>query len=220
MEPVIAPSMLSADFGHLAGDVEMVNRSAAGWFHLDIMDGVFVPNLSYGFPVVEAVARAAAKPMDAHLMIVHPENYIERFAALGVEYLSVHQEACEDLPAVLSQIRSLGMKAGAAICPETSEEVLRSSLHLIDFVLVMSVHPGFGGQKFIEGSVEKVARVKRMIEEEGAGCFIEVDGGVGGGNIAPLARAGASVFVAGSSFFKAPDPSAEAARFLEIARTA
>lgn len=194
--------MLSADFGFLDRDVRMVNESAAGLIHLDIMDGTFVPNISYGFPVCEAVARAASKPMDAHLMIVHPERYVERFAKLGVEYLSVHVETCEDLHSTLALIRSCGMKAGIAINPETDASVLNGFLNVADYILVMSVHPGFGGQSFIEGSVEKVALVKKMIDEAGAHCFIEVDGGVGPDNIQALAKAGASVFVAGSSAFR------------------
>ena len=193
--------MLSADFGQLERDVEFVNESAAGWFHLDIMDGTFVPNISFGFPVCEAIARKAAKPMDAHLMIVHPEKYVERFAALGVEYLSVHIETCEDLRGTLSLIRSCGMKAGIAINPETDASLLKDYVRDADYILVMSVHPGFGGQSFIPESLAKVGTVRRMIEEAGADCFIEVDGGVNLSNIASLSKAGVSVFVAGSSAF-------------------
>lgn len=193
--------MLSADFGALYDDVEFVNSSAAGWFHLDIMDGTFVPNISFGFPVCEAIARKAAKPVDAHLMIVHPEKYVERFAALGVEYLSVHIEACEDLRSTLALIRSCGMKAGIAINPETDASLLKDYIRDADYILVMSVHPGFGGQKFIPESVEKAAAVRRMIEEAGADCFIEVDGGVNVSNVGALSKAGVSVFVAGSSAF-------------------
>ena len=218
--PIIAPSMLSADFGALDRDVEMVNRSQAGWFHLDIMDGTFVPNISFGFPVVKAIARNARKPMDAHLMIVHPEKYVKRFAEAGVEYLSVHYEACDDLDSVLSLIHSCGMKAGVAICPETPAQVLEGHLGKMDFVLVMSVHPGFGGQKFIEDSLAKVASVREMIDREGASCLIEVDGGVGADNIPALARAGVTAFVAGSSVFSAVDPQEAIARFLGLARDA
>ena len=199
---IIAPSMLSADFGNLDRDVELVNASKAGWFHLDIMDGVFVPNISYGIPVTKAIARLARKPMDAHLMIVEPHKYVRKFADLGVEYLSVHYEACKsNLHETLALIRNSGMKAGIAINPETSEEFLVPYLDEADYILVMSVHPGFSGQKFIEGSTEKVARVKSLIEREKANCFIEIDGGVGVGNIAALEAAGASVFVAGSAAF-------------------
>lgn len=199
---IIAPSMLSADFGNLDRDVELVNASKAGWFHLDIMDGVFVPNISYGIPVTKAIARLARKPMDAHLMIVEPHKYVRKFADLGVEYLSVHYEACKsNLHETLALIRNSGMKAGIAINPETSEEFLVPYLDEADYILVMSVHPGFSGQKFIEGSTEKVARVKALIEREKVNCFIEIDGGVGVGNIAALEAAGASVFVAGSAAF-------------------
>ena len=204
----IAPSILSADFGHLERDVRMVNESVAGWIHLDIMDGIFVPNISFGLPVSAAIAKVAEKPMDAHLMIVHPEKYVERFAALGVQYISVHIEACEDLSATLAQIRKAGAKAGIAINPETDAALLTPYLKHADFILVMSVHPGFSGQSFIEGSLEKVARVRGMIAEAGANCFIEVDGGVGMQNIAALEAAGASVFVAGNAAFKAADPKA------------
>ena len=211
MARIIAPSILSADFGHLERDVRMVNESAAGWIHLDIMDGTFVPNISFGLPVSAAIARVAAKPMDAHLMIVHPEKYVERFAALGVGYISVHIEACEDLSATLAQIRASGARAGIAINPETDEATLEPYLREADFILVMSVHPGFSGQSFIEGSLEKVARVREMIARAGAACFIEVDGGVGMQNIAALEAAGASVFVAGNAVFKADDPKAATA---------
>ena len=203
----IAPSILSADFGNLDRDVEMVNRSAAGWFHLDVMDGVFVPNISFGVPVCKAVARLARKPMDAHLMIVEPHKYVRTFAGLGVEYLSVHYEACKSrMGETLALIRECGMKAGIAINPETDEKFIAPYLDQADFILVMSVHPGFSGQKFIEGSVEKVARVKALIDRAGADCFIEIDGGVGAGNIAALEAAGASVFVAGNAAFSGDDP--------------
>ena len=212
MARIIAPSILSADFGHLERDVRMVNESAAGWIHLDVMDGTFVPNISFGLPVSQAIAKVAEKPMDAHLMIVHPEKYVERFAALGIQYISVHIEACEDLSATLAQIHGAGAKAGIAINPETDDKLLKPYLKEADFILVMSVHPGFSGQSFIEGSVEKVARVREMIASSGADCFIEVDGGVGMQNIALLEEAGASVFVAGNAAFKAADPKAAIAR--------
>ncbi len=201
----IAPSLLSADFLHLEKDILLVN-AFADLFHLDVMDGVFVPNISFGFPVVEAVARQAEKPLDVHLMIVHPEKYVERFAALGVQFISVHIEACEDLSSTLSQIRAAGAKAGIAINPETDAALLKPYLKQADFILVMSVHPGFSGQYFIEGSLEKVARVREMIAEAGANCIIEVDGGEGMHNIAALEAAGASDLVAANAAFMAAEP--------------
>lgn len=207
MDPIIAPSILSADFGFLDRDVRMVEESAAGWLHLDIMDGTFVPNISYGFPVCKAIAKASRKPMDAHLMIVHPEKYVSRFAELGVRYLSVHVEACDDLPSVLSLIRSCGMKAGVAINPETDVCRIGEYVPMADYILVMSVHPGFGGQKFIGSSLDKVDRVRRMIEASASDCFIEVDGGIGPDNVAALVCRGARVIVAGSSVFASGEAS-------------
>jgi len=206
MERIIAPSMLSADFGHLSDAVAMVNRSEAGWFHLDVMDGVFVPNISYGFPVIKYIAKEAEKPLDAHLMIVEPDKYISRFADLGVEYLSVHYEACPHLHRTIQNIHACGMKAGVALNPHTSVSLVEDILCDVDFLLVMSVNPGFGGQSFIPNSVGKISRLREMIEKSGANCLIEVDGGVGRDNVALLADAGASIFVAGSSVFCASDP--------------
>lgn len=198
--------MLSADFSALGRDVEMVNRSEAGWFHLDIMDGVFVPNISFGFPVVKHISKLAKKPLDAHLMIVEPDRYIKRFAELGVEYLSVHQEACPHLHRTVQNIREAGMKAGVAINPATPVSTLSDILCELDFVLIMSVNPGFGGQSFIRRSVEKVKELRAMIEKGGYDCLIEIDGGVGESNVAELSQAGVDVFVAGSSVFSAADP--------------
>lgn len=212
---IIAPSMLSADFGNLDRDVKMVNESKADWFHLDIMDGVFVPNISYGFPVVKAMAAQAKKPLDAHLMIVDPDRYIERFAQLGVEYLSVHYEACTHLHRTIQKIHDCGMKAGVAINPHTSVSLLEDILCDCDFVLVMSVNPGFGGQSFIEQAVAKVKRLKAMIDEAGAKCIIEVDGGVSIKNIARLKEAGATAFVAGSAVFAAENPADMISRLKE-----
>lgn len=203
---IIAPSMLSADFGHLADAVEMVNRSDADWFHLDIMDGLFVPNISFGFPVVKSIAAAARKPMDAHLMIVDPDRYVSRFADLGVQWLSVHYEACTHLHRTLQNIRACGMKAGVAINPHTPVALLKDVLCEADFALVMSVNPGFGGQSFIARSVDKVRELRAMIDKEGYDCLIEIDGGVGTSNVDMLAEAGVDAFVAGSSVFGAPDP--------------
>lgn len=208
MPRVIAPSLLSADFGHLERDCRLINRSAAGWFHLDVMDGMFVPNISYGFPVCQAIAEVARKPLDAHLMIVEPWRYLERFAALGVSYLSVHYEACNHrrLRECIRKIRQLGMSAGVVINPETPAEVLIPYLREIDYALVMGVHPGYGGQSYIPETTEKVGVLADMIAAADADCFIEVDGGVSVDNIAELERQGAGVFVAGSSTFTSGDP--------------
>ncbi len=206
MSIIVAPSMLSADFGNLNKDVEMVNQSEAGWFHLDIMDGVFVPNISYGFPVVKAMAKNAKKPMDAHLMIVEPDKYISQFKDLGVEWLSVHYEACTHLHRTIQNIHNLGMKAGVALNPHTSVLLLEDVIKDLDFVCLMSVNPGFGGQSFIENSVSKIKRLKEMIVKAGSNCLIEVDGGVTTKNARMLEEAGADVLVAGSAVFGAPDP--------------
>ena len=208
MPRVIAPSMLSADFGNLHRDCRLVNRSVAGWFHLDVMDGIFVPNISFGFPVCKAIAEVAEKPLDAHLMIVEPWRYIERFAQLGVKYLSVHFEACNDkhLKECIKMMRDLGLGVGVAINPETPAEVLIPYLRQIDYVVVMGVHPGYSGQKYIPETTEKVAVLAEMIASAEADCFIQVDGGVNVANIAELERLGAGVFVAGSAAFSSPDP--------------
>ena len=209
--------MLSADFGNLHRDCRLVNRSAAGWFHLDVMDGLFVPNISFGFPVCKAIAEVAEKPLDAHLMIVEPWRYIERFAALGVKYLSVHYEACNDrhLKECIKMMRDLGLGVGVAINPETPAEVLIPYLHQIDFVVVMGVHPGYSGQAYIPETTEKVAVLAEMIAGAEADCFIEVDGGVSVSNIAELERLGAGVFVAGSAAFSADDPKAAIRALIE-----
>lgn len=206
---IIAPSILAADFGNLARDIQMVNKSEAEWIHLDIMDGVFVPNISYGFPVVSAIAKEAKKVLDAHLMIIDPDRYVENFAKMGVEYLSVHYEACTHLHRSLQNIRNLGMKAGVALNPHTPVHLLEDILEECDYVLLMSVNPGFGGQKFIDNAVKKVAALKEMILKRGLETLIEVDGGVNRHNAPILAAAGADALVAGSSVFNAPDPLAE-----------
>ncbi len=206
MSIIVAPSMLSADFGNLEKDVEMVNQSEAGWFHLDIMDGVFVPNISYGFPVVKAISKKAKKPMDAHLMIVDPDRYLSQFKDLGVEWLSVHYEACTHLHRTIQAIHNLGMKAGVALNPHTPVSLLEDILCDLDFVCLMSVNPGFGGQSFINRSVEKIKALKAMIVKNNYKCLIEVDGGVTTKNAAMLAEAGADVLVAGSAVFGAADP--------------
>ena len=201
----IAPSMLAADFLHLEKDVELVNKHA-DIFHLDVMDGIFVPNISYGFPIVEAIAKKAEKTLDAHLMIVKPENYVERFAKVGVHMLSFHLNATEKPGEVLEQIKSLGMKAGLAINPDIPVESLFPYLAQCDYVLLMSVFAGFGGQKFIEATYDRVAAVKKEIEAKGLNCQIQVDGGVSASNAQKLIECGAEILVAGSAVFKAEDP--------------
>lgn len=202
----IAPSMLSADFLHLEKDVEMVNENA-DLFHLDIMDGVFVPNLSYGFPVVEAIAKIARKPLDTHLMIVEPEKYVERFVKAGSSMVSFHLNATEDPDAVLAKIRECGAKAGLVINPDIPVESLFPHLKNCDYVLLMSVFAGFGGQKFIEDTYGRLDVLKAEIEAQGLDLPIEVDGGVSAANAAELVRHGAEILVAGSAVFKAEDPS-------------
>lgn len=206
---IVAPSILSADFGNLARDIQMVNESQAEWIHLDIMDGVFVPNISYGFPVVKAIAKEAKKVLDAHLMIIDPDRYVERFAELGVDYLSVHYEACTHLHRSLQNIRNKGMKAGVALNPHTPVILLEDIIQECDYVLLMSVNPGFGGQKFIENAVKKVSDLKELILKKGASALIEVDGGVNRVNAPVLAKAGVDIVVAGSSVFNAEDPKRE-----------
>ena len=207
----IAPSMLSADFLHLEEDVEMVNRYA-DLFHLDVMDGTFVPNISFGFPVIEAIAQKAKKPMDVHLMIVHPEKYIERFAQVGAQMISFHLEAARadgsDPVAILRAIRGLGVQAGLVINPDVPVEDLYPYLEEVDFLLIMSVFAGFGGQKFIEDTYGRIRTLKAEIDRRGLRIPIEVDGGVSPANAAELARCGAEILVAGSSVFKAEDQAA------------
>ncbi len=202
----VAPSLLSADFNNLGRDIEMVNQSEADWFHLDIMDGVFVPNISFGFPVVEHIAKLAKKPLDVHLMIIDPDRYLEQFKAAGANILTVHWEACTHLHRTISQIRKLGMKAGVSLNPHTPVEFLEDILPEADLVLVMSVNPGFGGQKFIANSISRVQRLRKIIDNNGCNTLIEVDGGVGTHNAGELYCAGANVLVAGNAVFKSPDP--------------
>ena len=201
----IAPSMLAADFLHLEKDVELVN-DYADIFHLDIMDGTFVPNISYGFPVVEAIARKATKPLDAHLMIVHPEKYVDRFAKVGVQMLSFHLNAVDNAGQVLAQIRAAGMKPGLAINPDIPVERLYPYLDQCDYVVLMSVFAGFGGQKFIDATYNRMAVLKNEIQAQGVNCEIQVDGGVSESNSAKLTELGADILVAGSAVFKAENP--------------
>jgi len=206
MKHLIAPSVLSADFANLQRDVEMLNSSEADWFHVDIMDGVFVPNISFGFPVMEAIKKYAAKPLDVHLMIVEPERYIERFAAAGAYSITVHYEACPHLHKTIQSIHEAGAKACVALNPHTPVELLTDILSDLDMVLVMSVNPGFGGQQFIHHTLAKVARLRAMAHQINPELLIEVDGGVGLHNTAALSSAGANVLVAGNAVFAAPSP--------------
>lgn len=204
-----SPSMLSADFGRLNDDIDMLNDSDADYLHLDIMDGVFVPNISFGFPVLKYVAKRSKKPLDAHLMIVEPQKFVNEVKNLGCEYMTVHQEACVHLDRVVNSIKEAGMKAGVALNPATPVDTLRHCIGSIDMVLVMSVNPGFGGQKFIPYTIEKVKMLREMIADAGAGTIIEVDGGVNLETGAALAQAGADMLVAGSFVFSAQCPQAQ-----------
>ena len=206
METLISPSLLSANFINLKKDIEMINNSEADWLHLDIMDGVFVPNISFGFPVIEAVAKECKKPLDVHLMIVHPENYIKQVAATGAMMMNVHFEACVHLHRTVQEIHAAGMKAGVTLNPSTPICMLEDIINDVDMVLLMSVNPGFGGQKFIPGIVEKIRRLKKMIEEKGSNALIQIAGGVNDKTAPLLVEAGADVLVSGSYIFKAADP--------------
>ena len=206
METLISPSLLSANFINLKKDIEMINNSEADWLHLDIMDGVFVPNISFGFPVIEAVAKECKKPLDVHLMIVHPENYIKQVAATGAMMMNVHFEACLHLHRTVQEIHAAGMKAGVTLNPSTPICMLEDIINDVDMVLLMSVNPGFGGQMFIPGIVEKTRRLKKMIEEKGSNALIQIDGGVNDKTAPLLVEAGADVLVSGSYIFGAKDP--------------
>lgn len=217
-ETIIAPSVLAADFGNLQRDVEMINNSAADWFHIDIMDGVFVPNISFGMPVLAAIQKHAKKTIDVHLMIVDPDRYIDTFKNLGADVLTVHFEACTHLHRSLQAIKAAGMKAGVAINPHTNVALLEDVINDIDLVCIMSVNPGFGGQSFIENTYKKVEQLKKLIQENKATTLIEIDGGVTDKNAANLVKAGADVLVAGSFVFNAADPLATIQNLKEITR--
>jgi len=207
MDHLVSPSLLAADFGNLQKDVLMVNQSQADWIHLDIMDGVFVPNISFGFPVVESVKRVAEKPLDVHLMIIDPDRYLTRFCEAGANVLTVQYEACPHLHRTVSEIRRLGMKAGVAINPHTPVSLLKNILPYIDMVLIMTVNPGFGGQSFIPESYNKIAELRGMIDKGGFNVMIEVDGGIDTKNAAKLIETGVNVLVAGNAIFASKNPS-------------
>ena len=206
MKHLIAPSILSADFANLQSDIEMINQSEADWFHVDVMDGVFVPNISFGFPVITAIKHHAKKPLDVHLMIVDPDRYLQQFKDAGAAILTVHYEACTHLHRTIAAIHELGMKAGVAINPHTPISVLEDILPQIDLVCIMSVNPGFGGQKFIENTYQKITKLKTLAKQLNTEVLIEIDGGVGHQNALALIKAGADVLVAGNAVFGAQNP--------------
>lgn len=206
MKPIISPSLLSANFIDLRSDIEMINKSEADWLHLDVMDGVFVPNISFGFPVIEAVSKVCTKPLDVHFMIVHPEQYIEQTAKAGAMMMNVHYEACTHLHRTIQQIHDAGMKAGVTLNPSTPVCVLEDIICDVDMVLLMSVNPGFGGQKFIENTIVKLARLRQLIKSSSSKALIEIDGGVQAETAPRLIEAGADILVSGSYVFKSKDP--------------
>jgi ribulose-phosphate 3-epimerase len=206
MDHLVSPSLLAADFGNLEKDVLMINRSQADWLHLDIMDGVFVPNISFGFPVIEYVKKVSVKPLDVHLMIIDPDRYLTRFRDTGADILTVQYEACMHLQRTVSEIHNLGMKAGVALNPHTPVSLLKNILPFVDMVLIMTVNPGFGGQSFIMESYNKITELRKMIETGSYNVLIEVDGGIDTKNAAKLIESGVNVLVAGNSVFSAKDP--------------
>ena len=216
MKHLIAPSVLAADFTNLRAEIEMVNASEADWFHLDVMDGRFVPNITFGMMIIEAIRKMATKPLDVHLMIVEPEKYIESFRQAGADVITVHYEVCPNLHRTLQQIRATGAKVGVALNPHTPVTVLEDVLEMIDLVCLMSVNPGFGGQKFIYQTLNKIRKLRTMMDERNIDCHIEIDGGVGLQNAEVILQAGADVLVAGSSVFNADNPTKAIADFKAI----
>lgn len=215
MTRIISPSMLSADFGNLERDTKMIDRSAAEWVHIDVMDGVFVPNISFGFPVMKPIRKATNKVLDVHLMIVEPEKYVRRFVEAGADYVTFHYEATDDIEGCIKAIREAGAKVGISIKPATEAAALTDILSKVDLVLVMSVEPGFGGQSFIDGSLDKIRDLAKMRREQGLDFIIEVDGGISAKNAAEVFNAGAEALVAGSAVFGAADPEAEIVNMLK-----
>ena len=213
---LIAPSVLAADFSNLQRDIEMINKSEADWFHIDIMDGVFVPNISFGMPVLRDIKKHAKKTLDVHLMIVNPDQYIETFASIGADILTVHYEACTHIHRTIQAIKSTGMKAGIALNPHSSVNQLKDIIKDIDIVCLMSVNPGFGGQSFIENTFEKVKELKELIQSTGADCQIEIDGGVTNKNAKKLVEAGANILVAGSYVFKSNNPAETISKMVKL----
>ena len=220
MATIISPSLLAADFTDLRHEVEMINKSDADWLHLDIMDGTFVPNISFGFPVIDAVAKICKKPLDVHFMIEHPERYVQRTAKTGAMMMNVHYEACVHLHRTVQEIHDAGMKAGVTLNPSTPVCLLEDILNDVDMVLLMSVNPGFGGQSFIPGTIAKLHELTAMCERHGVSPMIEVDGGISSKNIAEVVKAGANVLVAGSAVFKSEDPAAEVALLQKLGNEA